>query len=92
MNTCRDEILAALERLESRHGRNVFTLDEIATEVLAATDNFTNWTVRIHVTSRMCVDAPAHHGVRYPDLQRVDRGRYRRIKSQAKGLRKAMGV
>ena len=34
-------------------------------------------TIRTHVTSRLCVDAPDHHAVRYPDLVRVERGRYR---------------
>ena len=92
MNTCREEVLAAFKRLESRHGRDVFTLDEIVTETLSVTAEFSENTIRTHVASRMCVDAPAHHAVRYPDLQRVDRGRCRRIKSPATGPRKAMGV
>ena len=79
MSTCRDEVLVAFERLESRHGREVFTHDEIVTETLSVTAEFSENTIRTHVASRMCVDAPAHHAVRYPDLERVDRGRYRRF-------------
>jgi hypothetical protein len=35
-------------------------------------------TIRTHITSRMCADAPDHHGTTYDDLERVSRGVYRR--------------
>jgi hypothetical protein len=34
-------------------------------------------TIRTHITSRLCLNAPAHHAVRYPDLERTARGTYR---------------
>jgi hypothetical protein len=75
--TCRDEVLTAMRRLRSRHGRDVFGLDEIVQEVRAVTSSYTESTVRTHVTSRMCKQAPAHHGTVYGDLDRAGRGLYR---------------
>jgi hypothetical protein len=76
--TCRDEILAAFERLERRHGRRDFDLADIVQEVQAAGSTYKESTIRTHVTSRLCADAPDHHGTTYADLERVERGRYRR--------------
>lgn len=76
--TCRDEVLAAFQRLEARHGRDAFELAEIVQEVQAAGNSYKESTIRTHVTSRMCADAPDHHATTYADLERLDRGRYRR--------------
>ena len=76
--TCRDEILAAMERLENRTGRAGLPLVEIVQEVLRGGGDYKESTIRTHVTSSMCVDAPPNHATRYPDLRRVDRGLYRR--------------
>lgn len=35
-------------------------------------------TIRTHVVSRMCANAPDHHARTYDDLERVADGRYRR--------------
>lgn len=74
MTSCRDEILGALQRLERRHARRTFELSEIVAEVLAATDAYAEATIRTHVTSRMCVDAPDHHHTTFDELDRVGRG------------------
>ena len=76
--TCRDAVLDALVRLERRHGRNTFALADIVTETLAGDPTYAESTVRTHVTSRMCADAPDNHGTVYADLERVGRGQYRR--------------
>ncbi len=78
MRTCRDAVLDAFSRLEQRHGRRDFQLDEIVAETVAYDPQYKKSTVRTHVTSRMCVDAPEHHASVYGDLTRVDRGIYRR--------------
>lgn len=75
--TCRDEVVAAFERLERRNGRREFDLVDVVQEVLGSTD-YRESTIRTHVTSRMCAEAPANHGTVYADLERVSRGRYRR--------------
>lgn len=76
--SCRDAVLAACARLERRHGRDAFDLADIVAETIVGAPAFAESTIRTHVTSRMCADAPDHHGTVYPDLERVARGRYRR--------------
>jgi hypothetical protein len=80
-NGCREEVLAAFERLESRHGRDVFDRAEVVREVLSMTSNFEQSTVETHITARMCINAPRNHGTVYADLERVRRGQYRRVHS-----------
>jgi hypothetical protein len=75
--TCRDEVLAAMLRLERRSSHDIFRLQEIASEVESATDAYPSETVRTQVSSVMCANAPVHHANHTNDLQRVDRGHYR---------------
>jgi hypothetical protein len=76
--TCREAVLAAFDRLESQHRRKDFDLSEIVQEVLNGTGNFAESTIRTHVTSKMCVQAPTNHAMKYADLDRIGVGRYRR--------------
>lgn len=76
--TCRDEVLAAMERLEKRTGQTGIPLAEIVREVLSRGE-YKESTIRTHITSSMCVNAPANHPTRYSDLQRLERGIYRRL-------------
>lgn len=76
--TCRDAVLDAFTRLERRHGRTDFRLEDIVSETLSSDPQFKESTVRAHVTSRMCAEATPHHGTTYDDLTRVDWGIYRR--------------
>ena len=75
--TCRDEVLAAMRALQSRHGRKVFKLEEIVQEVNALGSTYKESTIRTHIVSRMCGNAPDNHAVVYKDLERVDTGHYR---------------
>lgn len=34
-------------------------------------------TIRTHVTSRCCLNAPSHHGTVYNDFERIERGVYK---------------
>lgn len=76
--TCRDAVLEAFDRLESQRHRKVFNLSEIVNEVIAMTHDFAESTIRTHVSSRMCVQAPQNHWPKYADLDRVAPGEYRR--------------
>jgi hypothetical protein len=78
MRACRDAVLDAFKPLERRHDRRAFRLDEIVAETLAGDPQFRESTVRTHVASRMCADAPDHHAVTYEDLDRVAPGIYAR--------------
>jgi hypothetical protein len=75
--TARSQILAAIERVTSGPG-DTFTTQQIVDELMASDSALAPATIRTHITSRMCVDAPDHHGTTYDDLERVSRGVYRR--------------
>ena len=76
--TCREAVLAAFGRLENRHHRKEFELTEIVNEVFAVTNEFKDLTIRTHITSRMCIQAPTNHATKFDDLDRIDVGKYRR--------------
>ncbi len=76
--TCRDEILAAVARITGDTGRETFTLPELVDHLRRHGTRYRDSTIRTHVASRLCVDAPDHHAVRYPDFERVGPGLYKR--------------
>ena len=78
--TCRDEILICANRIVTAKGSNDFTIDEILICMQSEGTSYANSTIRTHVTSRMCRNAPKHHGVTYDDLERVERGVYRLVR------------
>lgn len=75
--TARDEILAAARSLSVASGDGVFSLSSLVAEMKRRGTIYSESTIRTHITSRMCGNAPDHHGSVYKDLERVDRGRYR---------------
>ena len=81
MTTCREGVLGAFARLERHHGRTDFELADVVAEVLAVSSSHAESTIRTHITSRMCRDAPDHHARTFDDLERVERGLYRRRRS-----------
>ena len=46
------------------------------TEVVRALPHLNEGTVRTHVSSRCCINAPCHHESRWPYFKRLDRGVY----------------
>lgn len=75
--TCREEILDAFATLTRRHGRTTFSPADIVAEVVARRGHHRESPMGTHITSAMCINAPPNHAVRYPDLERVERGEYR---------------
>ena len=75
--TARDDILAAIDRITARSGTDVFTLTDVIEEMGRAETPYAESTIRTHVTSRMCANAPDHHQTVYDDLIWVGRGQYR---------------
>lgn len=75
--TCRDDVLAAFARLMARTSREAFSLEKIVREVRSPGSDYRESTIRTHVTSRMCANAPDHHAVVYNDLERIGHGLYR---------------
>lgn len=79
--TCRSQILGAFDALQHRLGRDVFSPAEVIAEVQRRDGQHADSTIRTHIVSVMCINAPRNHGVRYDDLERVSRGQYRRVRS-----------
>lgn len=67
-----DEILAAARRICASRGEWTFTPNEI----VAALPHLNARSVRTHITSRCCVNAPANHPHRLPYFLRVARATY----------------
>lgn len=75
--TCREEILDAVHALLRRTSRDDFTLQQLLQEMRRRGSSYSESTIRTHVTSRMCANAPDHHAVVFDDLERMGRGVYR---------------
>lgn len=79
--TAREEILLAIDAVKASDG--TFTVMHVVRELGRRGSEFKESTIRTHIVSRMCVDAPNHHGTTFDDLERVDRGTYRLREGQA---------
>jgi hypothetical protein len=72
--TARDQILDCVQRMFLHRD---FTPQEILDFLRAAGTEYSDSTIRTHVTSRMCFEAPKNHEPKYDDLTRVSHGVYR---------------
>jgi hypothetical protein len=75
-STAREAVLAAFAQLERATGRSEFGLRHVVNHILTQTSTWRESTLRTHIASHMCIDAPEHL---HADLERVCRGSYRRI-------------
>ncbi len=66
------EVLGAAQRLCRERGTRTFSPEEI----VRALPHLNPRTVRTHIVSRCCVNAPAHHGHRWPYFRRTGRAAY----------------
>jgi hypothetical protein len=73
--TCRDDILAAIADHERATGQATFTILDVLGRMTGSP--YTESTIRTHIVSVMCSDAPKNHGTVYDDLERLERGVYR---------------
>jgi predicted RNase H-like HicB family nuclease len=78
-----EEVLCAAQRLCVERGRWTFS----AEEVVRALPHLNEHSVRTHVSSRCCVNAPAHHRHRWPYFKRLARGQYEVAKPYRAGPR-----
>ena len=72
----RDDIRAPLPAVRARTGSDTFTAQDVIYELGRRGTSYSVSTIRTHVTSRLCANAPDNHGQVYSDLERVERGRY----------------
>ena len=75
-DTAREQILEAVRYLTSG-GQRTFTIAEVITELEHRGSQLAPSTIRTHIASRMCANAPDHHGTTYDDFERVGHGEYR---------------
>lgn len=75
--TLRDDILDAIRVVMARNGTDLFSVQEVVAELERRGTPYTAGSIRTHVVSRMCANAPAHHARVYNDLIRVERGLYK---------------
>lgn len=80
--TCRDEILECVKNVMTQSGLEFFTVQEIVDCMTRRGSSYAESTIRTHVTSRMCTNAPDHHAVRYKDLERIEHGTYRPLQTK----------
>lgn len=74
--TCRDEILDAILSIIGGSTEVEFTVREVIEEMQRRGTRYKESTIRTHVTSRMCANAPDNHPVTYDDLLRTGRASY----------------
>ena len=71
-----EEILAAARRLCTARRRWTFT----PVEIVRALPHLNERSVRTHIVSRCCVNAPSHHAHRWPYFRRLRHGVYEVLK------------
>jgi hypothetical protein len=74
---CHEQVLAAANNVVASKGVNEFTPDEIIQELHRAGSSCADATIRTHVVSRCCRNAPDHHAKVYDYFERVGPGRYK---------------
>ena len=73
--TARQEILEVARDLTAR-GLAPFAPRDILAELERRGTRYPESTLRTHIISAMCINAPTNHAVTYPDLRRVGHGSY----------------
>lgn len=71
-----NEVLAAAKSIVKRTGKNEFSIEDIIAEMENSGTDYQASTIRTHVSSRLCIDSPPHHGTRYAYFERIERGKY----------------
>jgi len=73
---CHDEVRTAAHHLAAFCATGTFTVEAIVAELRRSGCTHSESTIRTHVTSRMCANAPDHHPVVYLDFWRIAHGVY----------------
>ena len=77
--TAREEILIAARDVTTTNGKNEFTISEVWRYMKDNGTQKSQSTIRTHISSRLCANAPDNHGVTYNDFERVRKGVYKRL-------------
>lgn len=76
-STCRDEILLVVRHIIQLKGRNEFMVREVIENMSNQKATYSESTIRTHIVSKCCVNAPKHHAVVFDDFERIGRGLYK---------------
>jgi hypothetical protein len=76
--SARQEILDAANALRAR-GLEPFSPANLIAELRRRGSAYLESTLRTHIVSVMCVNAPSNRAVWHPDLERVGHGEYRLV-------------
>ncbi len=82
-----DAVLHAVQRLCEESGSFTFNVRD----VVRALSHLDEGSVRTHVASRCCVNAPEHHASRLPYFRRLGRGVYSLEPAYRRGLHRRRG-
>lgn len=77
--TARDEILSVVKNITKEREEKQFRLSEVLVYMKSNKTSFKESTIRTHITSKCCSNAPNHHGMVFNDYERIGRGLYRVI-------------
>jgi hypothetical protein len=77
----RGEILDAIAAITTRSGRNTFTVLDVVAEMRRRGTRYADSTIQTMVSSHMCAQSMGPGADPHKDLERVDRGLYRRRSS-----------
>jgi hypothetical protein len=77
--TCRDEILMAVKSIIRSSGINQFTIVDVLAYMKCRNSKYEESTIKTHISSRCCTNAPTNHAVTYKDFERIAHGLYRLI-------------
>ena len=77
-----DEVLATAQRLCAAKRSRIFS----PVEVVRALPHLKESTVRTHIVSRCCVNAPKNHAHKWPYFRRVRRGVYEILKAYSSSV------
>lgn len=75
--TCIGEVLKAVRFLVDSSADGTFRPIDVVNRMQRMGTSFSESTIRTHIVSRMCQNVPINHAVKYDDIERVGRGRYR---------------
>lgn len=71
------QVLAAAREITQSKGRNELAPEEVVHFLRRRGSPYAESTIRTHIVSRCCKNAPENHAVRYEYFERVGHGLYR---------------
>jgi hypothetical protein len=74
---CHEEVLEAARSIVQEKGDNAFTPQEVVDHLRKRLTAYSESTIRIHVVSRCCYNAPRHHAVKHEYFERIGRASYK---------------